>query len=128
MGALTKGRTPRRIVLALVGCGVAAALVGLAASRLSRTGTAHASPPPSVPVIATTAGQRDVPIYFDALGTVMAFNTVSIRAQVTGQIVSVNFRQGQDVKKGDVIAKIDPDPFRLPSTKRWQRRPRTPPP
>ncbi|MGB6537599.1 MAG: efflux RND transporter periplasmic adaptor subunit [Xanthobacteraceae bacterium] len=112
MGASTKGRTPRRIVLAVVGCGAVAALVGLAASRLSRTNTAHAAPPPSVPVVATTAGQRDVPIYYDALGTVMAFNTVSIRAQVTGQIVSIDFRQGQDVKRGDVLAKIDTHPFK----------------
>jgi membrane fusion protein, multidrug efflux system len=111
MGALTKGRTPRRIVLALVGCGVVVALAGLTASRLSKTNTAHAAPPPPVPVIATTAAQGDVPIYYDALGTVMAFNTVSIRAQVTGQIVSIDFRQGQDVKRGDVLAKIDPDPF-----------------
>ena len=42
----------------------------------------------------------------------MALNTVSIRAQVTGQLVSVDFRQGQDVKKGDVLAKIDPAPFK----------------
>jgi len=42
----------------------------------------------------------------------MALNTVSIRAQVTGQIVSIDFRQGQDVKKGDVLAKIDPAPFK----------------
>jgi membrane fusion protein, multidrug efflux system len=42
---------------------------------------------------------------------VMALNTVSIRAQVTGQIVSIDFRQGQDVKKGNVLAKIDPAPF-----------------
>jgi multidrug efflux system membrane fusion protein len=58
------------------------------------------------------AGQQDVPIYYGALGTVMALNTVSIRAQVTGQIVSIDFRQGQDVKKGDVLAKIDPAPFK----------------
>jgi multidrug efflux system membrane fusion protein len=60
----------------------------------------------------TEAGQQDVPIYYEALGTVMALNTVSIRAQVTGQLVSIDFRQGQDVKKGDVLAKIDPAPFK----------------
>jgi len=60
----------------------------------------------------TEAGQQDVPIYFEALGTVMALNTVSIRAQVNGQLVSIDFRQGQDVKKGDVLAKIDPAPFK----------------
>jgi membrane fusion protein, multidrug efflux system len=46
------------------------------------------------------------------LGTVQALNTVAIRAQVTGQIVSIDFRQGQEVKIGDVLAKIDPTPFK----------------
>src|SRR5580692_5652898 len=59
----------------------------------------------------TEAAQQDVPIYYDALGTVQALNTVALRAQVNGQIVSVDFRQGQDVRKGDVLAKIDPAPF-----------------
>src|SRR5580692_4586308 len=59
----------------------------------------------------TEAAQQDVPIYYDALGTVQALNTVALRAQVNGQIVSVDFRQGQDVRKGDVLARIDPAPF-----------------
>lgn len=111
MSKSTKGWTPRRIVLSLAGVAVVAIIAGIAVSRLTKTGTARAAAQPSVPVVATAAGQRDVPIYYDALGTVMALNTVSIRAQVNGQIVSVDFRQGQDVKKGDVLAKIDPAPF-----------------
>jgi multidrug efflux system membrane fusion protein len=67
--------------------------------------------PPSVPVIVSEAGRSDVPIYYDALGTVQALNTVAIRAQVNGQIVSVDFRQGQEVHKGDVLARIDPASF-----------------
>jgi multidrug efflux system membrane fusion protein len=63
-------------------------------------------------VTITEAVQRDVPIYYDALGTVQALNTVAIRAQVTGQIISIDFRQGQDVHKGDVLAKIDAAPFK----------------
>lgn len=78
---------------------------------MTRTGPVRAAAPPTVPVTATAAGRQDVPIYFDALGTVMALNTVAIRAQVNGQIVSINFRQGQDVKRGDVLAKIDPAPL-----------------
>lgn len=68
--------------------------------------------PPSVPVVVAETAQQDVPIYYDALGTVAALNTVAIRAQVNGQIVSVDFRQGQDVHKGDVLAKIDPAPLK----------------
>jgi multidrug efflux system membrane fusion protein len=65
-----------------------------------------------VPVTMAEAVQRDVPIYYDALGTVQANNTVAIRAQVTGQLISVDFRQGQEVRKGDVLAVIDPAPFK----------------
>ena len=79
-----------------------------------RHGSSQAAPtsaPPSIPVTVTAAAQRDVPIYRDALGTVQALNTVAIRAQINGQIVSIDFRQGQDVRKGDVLAKIDPAPL-----------------
>ena len=78
---------------------------------MTRTGPVRAAAPPTVPVTATAAGRQDVPIYYDALGTVSALNTVAIRAQVNGQIVAINFRQGQDVKRGDVLAKIDPAPL-----------------
>lgn len=105
-----KGRASR-ILLAVVGVAVVAVGAETAFSRLTKSTPAHAADPPSVPVVATSAAQRDVPIYYDALGTVMAENTVAIRAQVNGQIVSIDFRQGQDVKKGDVLAKIDPAPF-----------------
>jgi membrane fusion protein, multidrug efflux system len=111
MGGSMKGRKSRRIIFAVAGLAIVGAVAWVAVSRLTKSGTAHAAAPPSVPVIATSAGQRDVPIYYDALGTVMALNTVQIRAQVNGQIVSIDFRQGQDVKKGDVLAKIDPAPF-----------------
>ncbi|HYA06651.1 MAG TPA: efflux RND transporter periplasmic adaptor subunit [Xanthobacteraceae bacterium] len=67
---------------------------------------------PSVPVVVGEAAQRDVPIYYHALGTVYALNTVAIRAQVNGQIISIDFRQGQEVRRGDVLAKIDPAPFK----------------
>lgn len=105
-----KGRASR-IVLAVGGAAVVALVAGAAFSRLTKSAPAHAAGPPSVPVVAISAAQHDVPIYYDALGTVAAFNTVAIRAQVNGQIVSIDFRQGQEVKKGDVLAKIDPAPF-----------------
>jgi membrane fusion protein, multidrug efflux system len=109
-GWAKRGRS-RRVLWAVVGFGVLVIAAGIAIPRLTKVQPAHAAVPPSIPVVAAAAGQRDVPIYYDALGTVMAFNTVAIRAQVTGQIVSVDFRQGQDVKQGNVLAKIDPDPF-----------------
>lgn len=111
MSGFKKGRNARLVVYALAGLAVVAVVAALVVPRLIKSNTAKAAPPPSVPVMAAAAGQGDVPIYYDALGTVMALNTVSMRAQVTGQIVSINFRQGQDVKQGDLLAKIDPAPF-----------------
>ena len=50
----------------------------------------------------------DVPVYLDAVGTIKALNTVTMLPQVDGQLLSVNFKEGDDVKKGDVLARIDP--------------------
>ncbi len=61
-----------------------------------------------VAVIAKTADKADVPVYFEGVGSVKALNTATVRAQVDGRLLSVNFKEGQDVKRGDVLAKIDP--------------------
>jgi multidrug efflux system membrane fusion protein len=60
------------------------------------------------PVLVAPARSADVPIYLDAVGNVKALNTATVTPQVTGQIVKVLFREGQDVKRGDVLAEIDP--------------------
>jgi membrane fusion protein, multidrug efflux system len=111
MRGVMTGRKTRWIVYGVAALAVAV-VIGTAVSRYANSNKAHASGPPPVPVILTQAGQSDVPIYYDALGSVTAFNTVAIRAQVTGQLVSMDFRQGQDVHKGDVLARIDPAPFK----------------
>lgn len=61
-----------------------------------------------VPVIATAVQQHDVPIMLTGLGTVIALNTAAIHSQITGMLVSINFEEGQWVKKGDLLAQIDP--------------------
>ena len=66
--------------------------------------------PPAVPVMAAPAVQRDVPVQLRAIGTVEAYSTVSVKTLVDGQIVKVGFREGQDVRKGDLIFVIDPRP------------------
>src|SRR5262249_20412944 len=53
----------------------------------------------------------NVPIYLDGVGTAKARNTVTVRPQVDGRILSINFKEGQDVKKGDVLAMIDPSTY-----------------
>jgi multidrug efflux system membrane fusion protein len=65
----------------------------------------------AVPVIAGKVEQKDVPIYLDGLGTVQAFNTVTIHSRVDGELQKVLFKEGQDVTTGDLLAQIDPRPF-----------------
>lgn len=64
-----------------------------------------------VPVQTATAEQRDLPIWLDGLGTVAAFQQVTVRAQVDGRLDKVLFTEGQPVKQGELIAQIDPRPF-----------------
>lgn len=64
-----------------------------------------------VPVTVEPVVSQNVPIYLTGLGTVQALNTVTISAQVAGQMMSINFKEGQEVKKGDLLAQIDPRTF-----------------
>ena len=72
---------------------------------------AAAPTPPTVPIVATTVAQHDVPIYLTGVGTVIAYNTDVVRAQIQGQIISINFTEGQTVHAGDLLAQIDPRPY-----------------
>jgi membrane fusion protein, multidrug efflux system len=67
----------------------------------------------NVPVVVATAHRGDLPVYFKGLGNVTAFNTVTVRSRVDGQIVKVNFTEGQFVKQGDSLIVIDPRPFEV---------------
>jgi multidrug efflux system membrane fusion protein len=67
---------------------------------------------PPVPVTAGVVAKKDMPIYLEGVGTVQAFNTVTVRARVDGQIEKIAFVEGQDVRTGDLLAQIDPAPFR----------------
>jgi multidrug efflux system membrane fusion protein len=69
-----------------------------------------AAPPPA-PIVAGTVAQHDVPIYLTGVGTVIAYNTDVVRAQIQGQIISINFTEGQTVHAGDLLAQIDPRPY-----------------
>ncbi|MBI2991590.1 MAG: efflux RND transporter periplasmic adaptor subunit, partial [Deltaproteobacteria bacterium] len=65
----------------------------------------------AVPVLVAQAVQKSIPVQLRAVGTVEAFSTVSVRTQVTGGLTRVHFKEGQDVKKGDLLFTIDPRPF-----------------
>ena len=98
---------------------VAAVLVVLVGVFLVRRGKGSSQPTGPgasarvVPVGVTPAERRDVPIWVEGLGNVTSLATVTIRARVSGQIVSVAFQEGTRVKVGDVLVQIDPRPFRI---------------
>jgi membrane fusion protein, multidrug efflux system len=68
----------------------------------------NARPDLPVPVLAATPRTQDVPVYLDGVGAVRALNNVTVRSQVDGKLIAVNFTEGQDVKQGDVLGVIDP--------------------
>jgi multidrug efflux system membrane fusion protein len=81
-------------------------------SREAATATPSARPaPPAVPVLAGAAQAQDVQFYQTGLGTVQAFNTVTVKARVDGQVDRIAFTEGQEVKTGDVLAQLDPRPL-----------------
>lgn len=106
-------------------CAVSVAAVGAAlyltgtqldiASLRDRVAATTAAPlPPVVPPVPVSIGtsrSEDVPIYLTGIGTVQAYNTVSVKSRVDGEITRILFQEGQDVKAGDPLAVIDPRPF-----------------
>jgi membrane fusion protein, multidrug efflux system len=67
----------------------------------------------SIPVVVATTQKGDFPVYFNGLGTVTAFNTVTVRSRVDGQIVRINFQEGHFVHQGDALVEIDPRPYEV---------------
>jgi multidrug efflux system membrane fusion protein len=94
-------------ILIILGAGAGLALTrGLASNK-----PAAPAAPPAVPVVAGVVEQHDVPIYLTGVGTVVAYNTDVVHSQIQGQLVSVNFSEGQPVHTGDMLAQIDPRPY-----------------
>jgi membrane fusion protein, multidrug efflux system len=104
-----------RVTKYAIGLVVMLVAAGIGVDRyLSTSTSALASsqppPPPPVPAVVAQVHQGDVPIVLDGLGTVQALNTAVIRSQVTGLLQTVNFNEGQTVKRGDLLGQIDPRP------------------
>jgi multidrug efflux system membrane fusion protein len=102
--------------LGVLGFGLALAICVVLAgcSKGSPQKSARASGPmPAVPVGVAGVRQRDFDVYLTGLGSVQAFNTVSLKTRIDGQIMQVNFREGQDVKTGDLLILIDPRPYQV---------------
>ena len=75
--------------------------------------SARASVAPVVPVSVAAAELRDIPYYLTGLGSVTAYYTVSVKSRVDGELMQVNFKEGQDVKNGELLAVIDPRPYQV---------------
>ena len=103
------------VVVLLAAIGGTALLVRSRARAASAAAAAAASALANrvVPVLTATVTQRDVPVWLEGLGNVAAFYTVTVKPQVGGQITEVLFKEGQHVKKGDVLIQIDPRPFAI---------------
>jgi multidrug efflux system membrane fusion protein len=107
-------QTSRRVLIAgAVVVALAAGGVAAYFSTDSRAKESRKAPkgPPAVPVTVATAAQETVPVRLLAIGNVEAYRTVALKARVDGQIVTVNFNEGDPVKKGDVLFRIDPRPY-----------------
>src|ERR1700680_1540517 len=74
---------------------------------------AQAAGPRSVSVAIAQVQRQDVPVYLSGLGSVTAFNTANIKSRVDGQIMKVNFKEGQNVKQGELLIEIDSRPFQV---------------
>src|SRR5947207_4827316 len=99
---------PGVLLIAIVGIGGGLALTHT--GPFGRPAPPPAATPP-VPIVAGVVAQHDVPIYLSGVGTVIAYNTTVVRSQIQGQIVSINFTEGQPVHSGDLLAQIDPRPY-----------------
>src|SRR5450432_1466586 len=90
---------------------LAVSLFAACTASSDKATTARANTAQTIPVTVATVQQQDLPIYLNGLGSVEAFYTVNVKSRVDGQLERVNFREGQSVKKGDLLAVIDPRPY-----------------
>ena len=93
--------------------GAEGAAAGQAAGGGGRRGGGAGAFNGPVPVGVATAVRQDIPVRISALGSVTPLNTVTVRPRVDGQLMQVGFQEGQYVRKGDLLAVIDPRPFQV---------------
>src|ERR1700675_844328 len=90
---------------------LAATVAGLSLLSACVGTKAAPGPPPPVPVVAATIEQKDIPVQVHAIGAVEAYSTVSVKTQITGELTGVFFKEGDDVKKGQLIFTLDKRPL-----------------
>jgi membrane fusion protein, multidrug efflux system len=104
----------QRVACLVALAAVGAIFVGCSSSGDPKQGRAQAAGPARAVSVAVAPVQRqDVPVYLSGLGSVTAFNTANIKTRVDGQIMKVNFREGQDVRQGELLIEIDARPYEV---------------
>jgi multidrug efflux system membrane fusion protein len=83
------------------------------ASAASKAASGRSGAPQAMPVSVVTVQRKDLPVHLSGLGSVTAFNTVSVKSRIDGQLVQVAFKEGQHVNRGDLLAVIDPRPYEV---------------
>jgi multidrug efflux system membrane fusion protein len=106
-----RGRLVALVLGALIILGVLAVMMAPTPQQQERRARRGGGGEGPVPVLAVPAKRADVPVYLEGVGTARALNTVTVRAQVEGKLISVAFKEGEDVKKGQVLARIDPTTY-----------------
>lgn len=89
------------------------ALIGAACTGSPGPSPARANTPQTIPVTVASVQKQDLPIYLSGLGSISAYFTVGVKSRVDGQLVEVKFKEGEFVKKGDLLAVIDPRPYQV---------------
>lgn len=100
-------------VLCLLGAGAYLIFPRVSEGQSGRSTSGRSKKIQAISVVAAKVRRGDLPIYLTGLGTVTAFNTVTVRTRVDGELVRVAFTEGQYVKQGDLLAEIDPRPFQV---------------
>jgi membrane fusion protein, multidrug efflux system len=110
--AMRKRSSRKKLLISFCALAILAGAAFAITRASGRRPPAHATAAPApISVVAASVASHDVPIYLRGVGTVIAFNDVIVRSQITGQLIKINFEQGQTVKTGALLAQIDPAPY-----------------
>src|ERR1700747_2882778 len=106
-------RVRKRAAMVTILAAVGAISIGCSNAADPKSKAQAAGPVRAVSVAVAPVQKQDVPVYLSGLGSVTAFNTANIKSRVDGQIMKVNFREGQDVHQGELLIEIDARPYQV---------------